>query len=570
MQRRRLLRFGTWLAALSSASALTAASAESARAETSTSPTIYLPITEKGSPSGVASLDMNAKLLTTQLPDLSSTIAAGVAKGVAGADHRSTAALRRLAPVIAAHRTADAGLPENTTEAMAHLPEWVEIVEIDTRRTSDGQTVLMHDATVDRTTNGTGAVADKTLAELKGFKVNGGGSIPTLKEALDAASDCDFNEVLVDIPGDMAHNVPHITAVAAIVAAHAMCDRCIIMVRSTAQMAEFRAVNSILRLGGFGVTKENAFERIEGAIANGAEILLIDPGNYAANREAISYIQAAGLRAGSSTNNDPTTLVQAKNDGAEVVLTDVPGLLRHYAGFPRQYKPALRFNEIDGLIAWFDASAITAPEGAALSTWNDLSGNGYHLGQMDKSKQPLFIHDNGKPAVKFDGVDDFMSTGPFAAPIAQPNTIILVARLWKVDTTTAMDRVLFDGLATGRHVLAFSVSGTNGLNQSWKIFSGGTAQGTTNRSPLSAHVHLVEFNFESSRLLTDGEAIAATGVSPGSHSLTGGALGNRVSDALRPSHLMVYEYAVIDRLLTAAEWTSLKKGLSRSHNIQML
>ena len=68
------------------------------------------------------------------------------------------------------------------------------MIELDVMRTSDGQLVLMHDTSVDRTTNGTGSVASKTLAQIKALRLKrglGGAQaavtdlqVPTLKEAL--------------------------------------------------------------------------------------------------------------------------------------------------------------------------------------------------------------------------------------------------------------------------------------------------------------------------------------------------------------------------------------------------
>ena len=61
---------------------------------------------------------------------------------------------------VAAHRGWSAKYPENTLEAMqAALDLGVDQLETDVRITKDGELVLMHDATVDRTTNGTGAIS---------------------------------------------------------------------------------------------------------------------------------------------------------------------------------------------------------------------------------------------------------------------------------------------------------------------------------------------------------------------------------------------------------------------------
>lgn len=71
-------------------------------------------------------------------------------------------------------------LPENTIEsALAAHAEGAEMVEIDVQLTSDGALVLMHDDTVDRTTDGTGCVSALTLAEIMALDADGS-SVVTL------------------------------------------------------------------------------------------------------------------------------------------------------------------------------------------------------------------------------------------------------------------------------------------------------------------------------------------------------------------------------------------------------
>ena len=68
-----------------------------------------------------------------------------------------------------AHRGASGYAPEHTMTAyqISHKKLKADYIEIDLQMTKDGQLIAMHDETVDRTTNGTGAVKDKTLAEIK-------------------------------------------------------------------------------------------------------------------------------------------------------------------------------------------------------------------------------------------------------------------------------------------------------------------------------------------------------------------------------------------------------------------
>ena len=73
------------------------------------------------------------------------------------------------APHLIAHRGGAAHAPENTLAAIEQAVRlWhPDIVEIDVRASADGHCVLMHDPTLERTTNGSGPVATRTLAELK-------------------------------------------------------------------------------------------------------------------------------------------------------------------------------------------------------------------------------------------------------------------------------------------------------------------------------------------------------------------------------------------------------------------
>jgi glycerophosphoryl diester phosphodiesterase len=72
-------------------------------------------------------------------------------------------------PVVVAHRGGGGTEPEATLRTMqaTHMRNPEAIIEFDVYRSSDGQLIVMHDATVDRTTNGSGRVADMTVAELK-------------------------------------------------------------------------------------------------------------------------------------------------------------------------------------------------------------------------------------------------------------------------------------------------------------------------------------------------------------------------------------------------------------------
>ena len=93
--------------------------------------------------------------------------------------------------IVASHRGDWRNYPENSLAAIDNaIKMGVDIVELDVQRTKDGQLILMHDPTLNRTTTGKGAIADTTLAYIKTLKLKNGCAIrtihnvPTLEEAL--------------------------------------------------------------------------------------------------------------------------------------------------------------------------------------------------------------------------------------------------------------------------------------------------------------------------------------------------------------------------------------------------
>ena len=83
---------------------------------------------------------------------------------------------------IIGHRGARALAPENTLLAVRTGMQCADFVEVDVRLSADGVPVIMHDETVNRTTNGTGPVHGYTLHDLKLLNAGEGEQIPTLEE----------------------------------------------------------------------------------------------------------------------------------------------------------------------------------------------------------------------------------------------------------------------------------------------------------------------------------------------------------------------------------------------------
>lgn len=100
--------------------------------------------------------------------------------------------------LVSSHRSCWTDTSENSLDGIRRcIAEGIDIGEIDVRTTRDGALVLMHDQTVDRTTNGRGAVAELTLAQIRQLRLYARGGrngaaltarrVPTLQEALAVA-----------------------------------------------------------------------------------------------------------------------------------------------------------------------------------------------------------------------------------------------------------------------------------------------------------------------------------------------------------------------------------------------
>ncbi len=116
--------------------------------------------------------------------------------------------------LVVAHRGASAAEPENTLVAFeAALAAGADAVELDVRLTSDGVPVVLHDADVTASTDGSGFVHEMTLAQVKRLDASGGrGSsveVPTLAEVLETIGDRGGVDIEIkNLPGEPAFDSP--------------------------------------------------------------------------------------------------------------------------------------------------------------------------------------------------------------------------------------------------------------------------------------------------------------------------------------------------------------------------
>ena len=235
-------------------------------------------------------------------------------------------------PANVGHRGSSVRYPENTLAAFrTALESGAGGIELDVRVTRDGHPVVMHDATVDRTTDGFGAVAGMTLEAVRRLGVGRSREkVPTLREVFEefpsAAVNLDIKDW--DLPG--AEEV-----VLGVLREVGGADR--VLVAS----ADHRVLRRFRRAAG-GEFYTGASRR-EIAVFYAASLLrlerLVRPA-YVALQVPVYYgplrlltprfvraARAAGVRVDVWTINDPARMREVLDLGADAVMTDRPGEL---------------------------------------------------------------------------------------------------------------------------------------------------------------------------------------------------------------------------------------------------
>ncbi len=134
-------------------------------------------------------------------------------------------------PLLCAHRGARVHAPENTMAGFdLAAGQGADLIELDVRLTSDGALAIIHDSTVDRTTNGSGRVADLTWDELQALDAGirfseafAGQRVPSLQEVLDWARGRVYLAVEVKVPAPVPPEV--LTRIAEVIRDAGMADQ---------------------------------------------------------------------------------------------------------------------------------------------------------------------------------------------------------------------------------------------------------------------------------------------------------------------------------------------------------
>lgn len=200
-------------------------------------------------------------------------------------------------PLVSAHRGFARAAPENTLAALDRA--WragATVAEIDVQVTRDGHVVLMHDRSVNRTTNGSGLVKDLTLADLKALDAGAwfdrkfvGERVPTLDEVLDwSRGRLGF---LIELKNYPYRDMPLVETAIAMVEAHAAAEYVVLAGFDHVMLADIHRVRPTWPLE--MIYNARLADPVHAARASGATLVSLEP-EFCLERD-VRAMHAGGL-----------------------------------------------------------------------------------------------------------------------------------------------------------------------------------------------------------------------------------------------------------------------------------
>ncbi|KAK1183748.1 glycerophosphodiester phosphodiesterase family protein [Streptomyces sp. NBS 14/10] len=206
--------------------------------------------------------------------------------------------------------------PENTLRSFLRAEhEGLDVIELDLHLSKDGELVVMHDADVDRTTDGQGPISDFTLAELRQLDAGQGERIPVFEEVVDAVQ----APLQAEIKDTAAAR-----ALAEVITRRNLLDRVDVLSFHDQAIAEIRTLLPTARTA--LVASRYGLDVIDRARAVDAGMLVLNIRRI--TLELVQRAHAADLKVIGWTVNTPDHLKLARGLGLDGGTTDYPEIRR--------------------------------------------------------------------------------------------------------------------------------------------------------------------------------------------------------------------------------------------------
>jgi glycerophosphoryl diester phosphodiesterase len=223
------------------------------------------------------------------------------------------------APLVGGHRGNPAEHPENTLASFRSAIELgVDMIECDVHLSADGELVVIHDHTLDRTTDGTGLVVQRTLAELRRLDAGGGEQVPTLAEVCEAARGrvglcVEMKQTPLRYPGLEEKLV-------GCLAAHGMLDQATVISFHHGAVRRVKELEPRLSAGIIeGARPIDPVSLLRGALAD-----IYSPHYSSMDEELVAEVHAAGGVVGVWTVDDATAVAWCRTCRPDSVFTNRP------------------------------------------------------------------------------------------------------------------------------------------------------------------------------------------------------------------------------------------------------
>ncbi|GAA2989556.1 glycerophosphoryl diester phosphodiesterase [Microbacterium terrae] len=231
---------------------------------------------------------------------------------------------------IASHRGGGAAAPENTLPAIrAALARGYDYVEVDVVLTRDRRPVLMHDSTVDRTTDGSGRVADLTLDQVRALDAGSwfheeftGTPVPTLAEFLDELARSG-QRAIIELKGEW--DADAVTSAVAEIDDRRLERRVAVASFDARPLALFAAASEVIPR--MLILKNLPDDVVSAAAEAGVRGIIADRKAVLARPEVIDEVHAAEVRIVVYTLNSDTQWDAVTALGVDGIVTDDPRTL---------------------------------------------------------------------------------------------------------------------------------------------------------------------------------------------------------------------------------------------------
>jgi glycerophosphoryl diester phosphodiesterase len=254
----------------------------------------------------------------------------------------TAAAQGTVASFFAAHRGGALLWPENSLLAFRNaLALGADYLELDVHLSRDGEVVVIHDPTLDRTTTGRGPVREHTLAELQGLRLRDRDGtvteepVPTLEQVVALAA-AGKRQMLLEIKvDDRRRRYPDIEEkVLAILDRQRFTPFAVVMAFEAETWRRVRELRPDARAGALYSARQLPAAAVDGELQalRAAGVAFVGLNQATVNAEVATKARLAGLTLGVWTVNERDAIERFLGQGVSVVITDRPDLAKELLG----------------------------------------------------------------------------------------------------------------------------------------------------------------------------------------------------------------------------------------------